>query len=131
MAIEGVTAFEGIRQNDGSRERSGQHGKERLAEGGEIGGGQTGVLNLTGAETEAVVHLDIEPSLLQHVGTAGGGIDREVVGHFVVGLAGETEHGIRHGEAGVGHIVLIVGLVQPFIVIPIEGTVSLHHEVGA
>ena len=120
---------EGIRQNDGSRERSGQHGEERLAESGEIGVGKRR-LELTGAETEAVVHLDIEPSLLQHVGTAGGGIDREVVGHFVVGLAGETEHGIGHGEAGVGHIVLIVGLVQPFIVIPIEGTVSLHHEVG-
>ena len=125
----GRDGIERVGQNDGSRERGGQHRQEGFAERGEIGVGE-GRLELTGAETEAVVHFHVEPGLLQDVGTAGSGVDREVVGDFVVGFTGETEHGIRQAEAGIGHVVLVVGLVETFVVVPVERAVSLHHEIG-
>ena len=97
----------------------GNIGRRVFAERGEIGVGK-GRFELTGAETEAVVHFHVEPGLLQDVGTAGSSVDREVVGDFVVGFAGETKHGIRQAEAGVGHVVLVVSLVEPFVVVPVN-----------
>ena len=89
-----------------------------------------GGLEFTDADLEGFLELDVEPCLLEQVATALGGVEREVEGDLVEGLSGETEDGVGDGEAGVGDVVLVVGLVEAFVVIPVEVAARLDEHVG-
>ena len=100
-----------------------------LAKRGEVGMSER-CLELTGTETEFRTDGIVDPSLLKHVASGGCRIDADVIVDLSEGLARETDDGIRHGKAGVGDIVLIVGLVETFIIVvfKVEGTLQI--EIG-
>ena len=86
-------------------------------------------LELADTYGEALLHLYVEPSLLQDVSSASGGIDGEVECHPVECLARETEDGVGDRETAVVYIVLIVGRVQPFIVVVVDVGAGLNQHI--
>ena len=77
----------------------------------------------------ANTYLYVEPSLLKDVSSVSGSIDGEVECHPVECLARETEDGIRDRETAVVYIVLIVGRVQPFIVVVVDVSTGLDQHI--
>ena len=124
--IDGV---ERIGHDDAGDERSGQDGEERFAQGGQVGVAERR-LELAHAEAGGVAEAIVHPGLLQDVAAAAGRVHRDVVVEAAERGAGEADDGVGDGEAGIGHIVLIVGLVQTFVVIVVEHAARLQEEVG-
>ena len=87
-------------------------------------------LELTQTDSELLTGGIVEPSLLKQSTSTASGIDREVERHLPKGLACETQHSIGDGEARIGHVVLIIGLVQTLVIVVIELSSRLHQQVG-
>ena len=86
-------------------------------------------LELANTYGKTLFYLYVEPSLLKDVSSVSGSIDGEVECHPVECLARETEDGIRDRETAVVYIVLIVGRVQPFIVVVVDVSTGLDQHI--
>ena len=108
------------RRRHGWHERTAKRRQERMSER---------CLELTYLDSERVNDLDVEPSLLKDFRSARRRVNRKVERHLVERLAGESEHSVRHRETGVFYVVLVIRLVQSLVVIPVETSGGLNHEV--
>ena len=87
-------------------------------------------LELTDTNGETLFHLIVEPSLLQNITTASRRIDGEIESQPIECLSRESKDSIRNGKPGIMHIVLIIGGIQPFVVVIIHAGAGLHQHIG-
>ena len=120
--------IQGVGHDDGGRERRWQCGHQRFAQRGQVAV-REGRLELSDAHGELVPGGHVDPRLLQDGPAAGRRVDGEVEGDAAPCLPGEAEHGVGHGEARVGQVVLVVGLVQPLVVVPVDVGCCLHQQI--
>ena len=69
-------------------------------------------------------------AMMQQCSPTGSRIDGEVESHFPESLARKAKHGIGDGEARIGYVVLIVGLVEALVVVPVQLQAGLHQHIG-
>ena len=123
---DGVQA---VRHDDRSRQRCGQAREQRFAQRGEVGVEERRLelaCTEAGGRRDSVVH----PRLLQDVAAAAGCVDAQVIVEPAESRAGEAQDGIRHGEARIGHIVLVVRLVQSLVVVVMVLASGLQEQIG-
>ena len=124
-----------VGQYDGCCKRCRQGGEESLSEGCHIGMTERS-LEFSHSETHFLACSIVNPCLLQYVASRSCRIDTHVVVNLSECPASETNDCVWHRETGVGHIVLIVGLVQSAVVVIVivAGCLYIHiwleHEVA-
>ena len=118
-----------IRQDGRSRQRSRQRREERLTKSGQIGMGER-CLKLTHTEAQFRHGGIVDPGLLQDVTSRGCRIDTDVIVDLSERLTRKTDDGVRDGETGVSHIVLIIGFVESLVIIIAIIQRALKEEIG-
>ena len=121
--------IERMGQDDGSCQRGWQYRQQGLAQGGQVGMREGG-LEFTHPDGERLFQAHVKPSLLQQRPTRSGCVEREVEGHFVECLTRESQDRIGNGEAGIGDIVLVIGRIQPLVIVIVDVGTGLHQQVG-